>query len=445
MKKIESVSKIVEMIVLGQVGPDRIHNKLIDRISKYDKLINSYTTLDQNSHEIAKELSTEISKGKIRGPLHGIPASIKDIINTEGIKTSYGSLIYGDNVPTKDATVVKKLKENGSYVIGKNTTHEFALGIVSLPARNPWNQDRVTGGSSGGSAAAVSAGLSLFSIGTDTGGSIRIPAAMCGVTGLKPTFGKVSVSGVFPESWSLDHVGPIARYASDLPLILGSTGYRLPASEKKEKYNVAILWNFFDASKKGVKKQVESELDRMSSENTVEIVDYTPEDFNRIFHFAEIIDAVESTVIHERSYKERGELYLDTSKHQFEFGSEIKAVDYLKAKRYKDRATRAFIRSMKGIDALISPTIPDIAPTINEAEKLSLDELSYYMKFVQPFDYLGTPAVSIPAGFHDGLPVGLQIISKPNEDYLAIAIAERFQETTNYHKLIPDRFGPFEI
>ena len=209
-----SIQDIVSLLASGRISGSRLHEMLNESVNLLDDRVNSFA------------VTTGPERTKTgRSPLHNLPVSVKDIIDTKGIGTEYGSTIFAGHVPERDAAVVWSIRKNGGQIQGKTQTHEFAMGIVTPQSRNPWDVERTTGGSSGGSAAAVSAGFSLVSIGTDTAGSIRIPAAFCGVSGLKPSSGKISVKGIYPEAWSLDTVGPICRYASDIPFILRSMGY----------------------------------------------------------------------------------------------------------------------------------------------------------------------------------------------------------------------------
>ncbi len=220
-----SITEVSEQIKMGELSSVELVESSLANINQYNDKLNAFITIPDNILKAAKDADTELKAGKYRGPLHGIPIGIKDLIDTEGILTTYGSILYKDNIPNQDATVITRLKEAGAILLGKTNTHEFALGVTTDnehygATKNPWDLDRVPGGSSGGSAAATAAHLCFASLGSDTGGSVRIPAAFCGLVGLKPTYGRISLNGVYPLATSLDHVGPLTRTVFDAAILL---------------------------------------------------------------------------------------------------------------------------------------------------------------------------------------------------------------------------------
>src|SRR6266849_5814036 len=222
-----SIKAAAEEIHSGLITPTELVAETLERIDALDGDLKAFVTVMRDqAYEEAERLERELRTGLYRSPLHGIPIGVKDIIAVKGVRTTAGSKVLADYVSQEDAMVVEQLRKNGAIIIGKTNTHEFAYGTYTPPTRNPWDHERIPGGSSGGSAVAVATGMSLGGIGTDTGGSIRIPAACCGITGLKPTYGRVSCHGVIPLSWSLDHVGPLARSAEDCAIIFDAiVGY----------------------------------------------------------------------------------------------------------------------------------------------------------------------------------------------------------------------------
>src|SRR5208337_3864838 len=219
-----SLARVCRLIHHLDISPADLVEKILERIYEFDEDLHTYITLNSNIRNEAQKLTSELKTGKTRGPLHGIPVSVKDLIDTGGIRTTYGSWLYANYVPRQDSAVVSSVKAKGALIIGKTNCDEFGLGIVTPSTRNPWDKTRIAGGSSGGSAAALAADLAIFALGTDTGGSIRIPASFCGVTGLKPTYGLISKRGVMPLGWTMDHMGPIAKTVRDCAVAFHAMG-----------------------------------------------------------------------------------------------------------------------------------------------------------------------------------------------------------------------------
>lgn len=377
--------------------------------------------------------------------LKGIPVSVKDLIDTKDIVTTYGSSIYSNHIPKKDASVVTNIKKNGGVILCKTNTHEFALGIETPPTKNPWDLSRIPGGSSGGSAAAISADLAIFALGTDTGGSIRIPASMCGITGLKPTYGSISVEGIFPESFSLDHVGPMCRFASDLPLLLESMGYPRKINLTEKKLIVGIEKSFLEQSDDCVRSRINSFVDKCSSEDFIVVREIELPNVDAINNYHAIIDTSEIAYVHRNQYNVNKSKYLATSVEQILMGQKNKVVDYINALKYRGTIINEFNKIYEKIDVIIAPSLPCVAPKIAETKKMTLAELYPYVKFLEIFNYIGFPSISFPCGFCSGLPVGVQLISKPWREDLIISLASRFQSVTDWHTRVPSGFGELII
>lgn len=407
---------------------------LFERIQLFDPIIKSYTCLNS-------ELSRECKQVGKYTLFSGLPFAVKDLIDTRGIITTYGSPFFKDHIPEMDAKIISIIKKNGGTIIGKTNTHQFALGIVTPPTKNPWDLSRIPGGSSGGSAAAVASGLSILSLGTDTGGSIRLPAAMCGVTGLKPSHGKIPINGVFPESFSEDHVGPICRYASDLRLVLNGMGMEDLLIKQKKIFNVGIITQFFEESEKSIKATVMKSVDRLVSEGIInETREYEIPNLNEIRMCHEIIDKAETNFHHSKEFLRRRLQYPYDVQEEIDAGLNIIAKEYIYALQSKHRFKEQFKNSMKGLDILISPTVSKISPTIDEASKMELKDHYTYTKFLTPFNYLGTPSLTMPCGFVDRLPVGFQTIARYGYDTYVIDLGIQYQNLSDWHKKIPQKF-----
>lgn len=429
----KSLCEIYDLERTGKSSAYELLKELRFRIERLDSEIKSYVRLNPNVEE-------EFLKAMDKHPFL-IPVSVKDLIDTKGLETNYGSPIYSRNVPTKDATLVENLKKNGGIILGKTVTHEFALGIQSSPTKNPWNLNRIPGGSSGGSAAAIAAGLSVFALGTDTGGSIRIPAAMCGVTGFKPTYDLVPRKGIFPESWSLDHAGPITRYAKDLKIeieLIAGRKLKQP-SETNGKLKVGVAWELFDLCEKWVKNVSLYALEKVRAVLDIDFMEVDPSAlmFEEMRHYQGIIDTCEIALIHKDLFKEYPEKYMNSSVEQIQEGQKIRGIEYLEAKRNRVKFKSKFNLNFKKLDIIITPALPKIAPLINETANGGNEFSKQFTRFLSPLNYSGNPALVIPIGLSQEMPVGIQIIAKSHLDNICIDFSSKIQEVTEWHKLIP--------
>lgn len=427
-----SIGTIIKEFREGKTSPLNIFEELSENIKKTDNTIKSYLALNDSAMEDALRSADSIRKGKAPF-LTGIPVSVKDLVDTKGIATTFGNKHFRSNIPDRDAAVVTAFKSAGGYIIGKTNTHEFALGMESSPTSNPFDTDRIPGGSSGGSAAAIAAGSALFAIGSDTGGSIRIPSSMCGVTGLKPTYGSISVEGVFPESWSLDHLGPITRFASDIPLMMTAMGRDIGQVKLKKPVKAAVVRDYIEESDPGVRKQVEEAIDVLVNSGLVETFDISPDLLTQSMGYHEIIDTTEIATVHKDLYREHPEIYLETSVEQIVAGQGRTGPQYVEAVRQRDVLYSRFENEMGEARFVIAPTMGKTAPLKSEVRKMSLEDHEPYVKFQAPFNYLGNPAMSIPCGFSNGLPVGLQIMARRNCDAEAVSLAVEYQKLTDWH------------
>ena len=411
----------------------------LDRIRADNSRLNAVVTLLADAAlRDARQADAEIRAGAWRGPLHGIPVGVKDIVDTAGVRTAVGSDFFRDRVPGADAEVVRRLRAAGAIVVGKLHTHEFAYGptgdtSVFGPVRNPHDPARIAGGSSGGSAAAVATGMCVAALGSDTGGSIRIPAALCGVVGLKPTFGLVSRHGVFPLSWTLDHVGPITRTVRDNALVLAAlAGHdgRDPGSCPRPPEDFA---RDLDAGVRGlrlgvpedyyfthvhadVERGVRDALRRWEDLGAV-VQPVTVPDLDRIRDAHRVVVAVEAYSVHRARIEQEPGRFSDSVRQRLTDSLSITAWEYADAVRMRPHAQSVFDAVLRDVDALVTPSIPLPAPLLGQVETdaAGLDETvrSALTRLPGPTNLTGHPGLSVPCGWsRDGLPVGLQLIGR---------------------------------
>ncbi|MBI4482941.1 MAG: Asp-tRNA(Asn)/Glu-tRNA(Gln) amidotransferase subunit GatA, partial [Acidobacteria bacterium] len=427
-----TLSELGDLLRTRAVSPTEAVRATLDRITELNGTLNAYiTVLADQAEAQAREAEREIRSGRYRGPLHGVPISVKDLFHIPGARTTCGSKILQDFVPTEVATAVQRLRSAGAVLVGKTNLHEFAFGVTNInpvfgTVRNPWDLDRIAGGSSGGSAAAVSAALCSASLGTDTGGSIRIPSALCGIVGLKPTYGRVSRHGVVPLSWSLDHVGPMTRSVKDAALMLGVIAGRDGKDPSSARAPVPDFASSLPDHLRGIRlgipreyffDQVDAEVleavrracrlleesGATSREVSIPRMDSIPSMY--------LITYAEAASYHEKNLRERpGDYGADVRGH-LEFGSTLLATDYLKAQRLRNLFRRELKAVFETVDALLTPTVPVPAPrsdqstvTIGNVEE---DVRSALLRFTRPFNLAGVPALSVPCGWtRSGLPIG---------------------------------------
>lgn len=461
-----SIHEASEELRSGLITPTELVSEALERIGELNGEIYAFVTvMREQAYVEAEQAEREQRTGFFRGPLHGIPLGMKDIIAVKDVLLTAGSKVLADHISHEDATVVELLRKAGAIIIGKTNTHEFAYGTYTPPTRNPWNLNRIPGGSSGGSAAAVAAEMCLGAIGSDTGGSIRIPAACCGVTGLKPTYGRVSCFGVIPLSWSLDSVGPMGRSAEDCALLfdtIASYDPRDPNSISGPPGRAsATLLNGPEGrsplSLQGIKLGLPQEsfvgpLDPevraawqaaqlVLKEEGAEFVDVElPRPTMDVYRTVQMPEA--SLAHMEQGWlSEKVDAYTETTRSRLLQGQNIPAVDYLRA-QHQRRIFSSTVRSvMQGVDALVLPTIPVPAIAIEQIDTdISIDGVPEHatvalLSLTMPFNLAGLPAISFPCGFSSqGLPIGLQVAGKPFEEAMILRIAHAYQQLTDWHR-----------
>lgn len=424
----------------------------LERIAHYDPRLNSFIrVMPDGALEAARDVDDAVRARKRAGPLAGVPVALKDLIDLARSPTTAGAHRLFHRTPTTDATVVTRLRSAGAVIVGKTGLHEFAYGVTNInphtgPVRNPWDLTRIPGGSSGGSGAAVAAGFVAAALGTDTGGSIRIPAALCGVTGFKPTFGRVPVEGIVPLSWTLDHVGPIARTAADAAVLFsvlapvpdvlaelsrGIAGLRLGVPE-------GFFWEELD---RDVETSCQDAVRILISGGAAQRSTTFPH-ASECGAAAAVILAAEAAAYHERHVREHPDAFGEDVRVRLDRGLFLSAADYLAAQRARAFLIREATRALEEVDVVIVPTTPAPAARIEEdgsqAARAALVHSVRYTRCTNPFNLLGFPALSIPCGLsRDGLPIGLQIVGRPFEDTTVLRVGHAFQQLTDWHKQQP--------
>ncbi len=445
-----TIVAIAPKIRRREISPVELTQACLNRIERRNPKLNAFITVAADlAIEQARAAEVEIMRGDWRGPLHGIPIALKDLIDTAGVRTTAASALYKDRIPKEDAEVVRRLRRAGAVIVGKNNLHEFAYGGSSLVSyfgdvRNPGNLQHIAGGSSGGSAAAVAAGLCLAAIGTDTAGSIREPAALCGCVGFKPTYGRVSARGVIPLSWSLDHVGPLTNCAIDAAIVLQTiAGYdaadissaEVPVADylsglcdDVKNLRIAVPRTYFyDDLDGNVRSAVERALEKIGKlvREVREVRLEVSED--------RTVQAAESYALHAENVAKAPELYQSETLRRIRSGDKYSAAEYIERRRKLDEARRRVHELFAEVDLLVTPTTPIPAPAIIELKKdpaaLRPTEL-HLLRNTRPFNVWGLPAISVPCGFtKSGLPIGLQIAGPPWREDLVLRLASAYEKT----------------
>ncbi len=434
-----SVAEVAAQIRAGELSPREAVESYLERIEQLDPALNAYISVR------AEEALVE-ADGVPDGPLRGVPLAVKDVIDVAGVPTTAASKILAGNVAERDATCVERLRRAGAIVLGKLNTHEFAFGAMTTSphfgaAHNPWAPDRICGGSSGGSGAAAAADLAAGTLGTDTAGSIRIPACLCGVTGLRPTTGLVPTGGVVPVSWSLDTVGPISRSAEDCALLLAAlTGEPLELVESVRDLRIGVVDELFEGADSAVAAQALAAVEELRGLGaTIESVDVPLiEESGTINQLLMLPEAAE---VHLPWLRTRLADYGDDVRARLLAGLLLPATAHVTGLR----ARRWFCDELRGVfervDLLVAPEMPVVAPPIGDVDvELHGERMPYRLSLIpfnSPWSLAGLPVASVPAGFVDGLPLGLALVGRPRDEETVLQAAHTFQCATDWHERRP--------
>jgi len=459
-----SLAEAGRLVRERELSPVEMTDAHLAQIGRLEPRLNAFITVTADeARRAAKAAEDEVAAGKHRGRLHGLPIAIKDLFDLASVRMTAGSRILADNVSADDSEAAARLREAGAVMLGKLNLHEFAFGATGInphfgPARNPWDPEHITGGSSSGSGAAVASGECLAALGTDTGGSIRIPASLCGIVGLKPTHGRVSKRGVLPLSWSLDHVGPMTRTVEDAAILLDVLAGHDPSDASSADQPVS---DYLASLKEGVRgmrigiprrfffenvdPEVETavrsaitllgEMGATTLEIDVPLIDEIPGALTAIM-------LPEALAVHQRWMKERPDEYGDDVRYRLELGSTYLAVHYVQAQRLREMAVRAWREEVfSQIDLIATPTTPITARRIEEASSDDGLQVTFSLiRFTNPLNFLGVPAISVPCGFTtEGLPIGLQLAARWWDEESLLRAAQAYEQATNWHNRRPAR------
>lgn len=457
-----SIEQAARLLRRREISSVELVDAALARIERWSPELNVFLTiLADQARSQAKRAERELRRGGARGPLHGVPVSLKDNFWTRGIRTTAGSKILADFVPEKDSDAAAALAHAGAILLGKTNLHEFAYGITGEnphygSSRNPWVPARISGGSSGGSAVAVATGMGFASLGTDTGGSIRIPSALCGIVGLKPTYGLVSNEGVVPLGVSFDHVGPLARSVTDACIVLEAIAGKYPRGETRPSYRslrknrprrFRLGWPkdfFFERVNPEIQAALEAAAKKFETLGVR--IEQVP-----LPHLTDSIDRASNLVVAEASYyhesqryfPSRSEDYGDDVRGHLEWGHNLRAVDYLAGIDARRLVQADFDAALEKVDAIIAPTSPIPAPPIGTSQVRVAGERettvrAELLRMTRPSNLTGMPAISVPCGFtRDGLPIGMQLIGPRWGEARLLAIALAYEDATDWHTRHP--------
>jgi aspartyl-tRNA(Asn)/glutamyl-tRNA(Gln) amidotransferase subunit A len=454
-----SILETSERLRNRELSPVELTKDCLAKIEKLNPVLNAFIAVTGDlALEQARKAEVEIQRGNWRGPLHGIPIGLKDIVDTAGIRTTAASALFEDRIPNRDAEVVHRLRNAGAVFLGKQNLHEFAYGGSSMisyygEVHNPWDLSHIAGGSSGGSAAAVAAGLGFGAIGTDTAGSIREPAAQCGVVGIKPTFGRVSVRGVIPLSASLDHIGPITRTVSDVALLLQAVAgfdpedtssldmpvpnYLAGLQVEPRRVRIGVPRKFFyEDLDPEVATAIEVALDVLKN------LGCEIREINLDVPTDRTLQLAESYAVHRDFVAKSPELYQPATLHRLRSGENISEAQVEAARRDLAKARSEVQAVFADVDSVVTPAVPIPAPAIAELKQnpdlLRPREL-VLLRNTRPFNVWGLPAISVPSGFTvSGLPIGLQIAGPAWSEAAVLQLAYAYEQATEWHKREPD-------
>lgn len=459
-----SAGELSRLIKKREVSPVDVVRAHLARIEAVEPALNSFITLlSEQAMEEAGTAEQEIQSGRYRGPLHGIPIGLKDLFYVKGVRNTSGSKIFDHFIPDHDSTVALRLREAGAILLGKLNLHQFAYGPTGENPdygnmHNPWNLERIPGGSSGGSASAVASGQCGLAMGTDTGGSIRIPSALCGLVGLKPTYGRVSRYGITVLSWSLDHAGPMARTVEDCALVMNAVaGYDSHDPSSAER-SIPDFTHALTQNIKGLRVGVPKEFfeDPIDSEieffvrNAIDLLGKLGAKIHELswpmVHQSKAISGTiqmaEATAYHSQLLKHQSSHLDPKVRLRLEAGLFISAVDYVQAQRARRLFYQQSCDLFNKVDLLAGPTVPITAFTIGTEEiqigNAHLGVIQALTQYTRPFNLNGFPAITVPCGLSkNGLPIGFQLAGKPFDEATVLRVAFAYEQATEWHRRRP--------
>jgi aspartyl-tRNA(Asn)/glutamyl-tRNA(Gln) amidotransferase subunit A len=453
-----TIAEAADLLARREIAAVELTEAHLRRIDAHDTHLNSFITVTSD-HALtqARAADAELTRGVRRGPLHGIPLALKDLYDTAGIRTTAGSTFFADRIPDTDARAVTLLYQAGAVLLGKLNMHEWALGVTNInphygPSRNPWDPSRITGGSSGGAAAALAAGLCMGALGSDTGGSIRIPSSLCGIVGLKPTFGRVSLQGVIPLSWNLDHAGPMARTVTDAALLLQAIAGYDPDDPVSVALPVDNLLATLDAGVTGWRIALATDAHFGEADpEVISAVRRAATVFEELGARVEAVDlsqgreaaqmnalmtTSDAAAFHRDRLRDHPHRFGADVLARMERGAQFTSTEYILARRFQSEWRRRLERFFDQFDLLLTPATPITAPVIEGLD--SIEAARQLTRCTAPFNLAGLPALSLPCGLSAaGLPIGLQIVAAPWNEARVLRAGRAFENATQWHRQTP--------
>ena len=459
-----SAGELSRLIQRKEVSPVGVIDAHLARIEATEPVLNSFITLlPEQARAAARQAEAQIRAGNYRGPLHGIPVGLKDLFNTGGVRTTSGSRIFDTFVPAQDCTVASRFQEAGAILLGKLNMHQLAFGPTGENPdyghmHNPWNPELITGGSSGGSGSAAAAGQCPITMGSDTGGSVRIPAALCGIVGLKPTYGLVSRHGLTPLSWCLDHAGPMVRTVEDAALTLNAIAGYDPKDVASAQVEVPDYTTALTGEARGLrvgvpKEYFEAPLDPQVAQavkSAITLLEGLGATVTEVsFPMSSLSQAISGAILMAEAaanYRDllarEGDKLYPPVRLRLEAGLFITATDYLRAQQARAQFNRQARQLLQQVDLLAGPTVPVTAPKLLETQVQTGEQwvgtTSALTQYNRPYNLTGFPAISIPCGFSDtGMPIGLQLAGRPFDELTVLRAAHAYEQATDWHKRRP--------
>jgi len=459
-----SAGDLSKLVQNKEISPVEIIEAHLTRIDATEPVLNSFITLlADEARGAALQAEKDIQAGRYKGPLHGIPVALKDLYDTGGVRTTSGSRIFDNFIPTEDCTVAAKFQQAGAILVGKLNMHPFAYGPTGENLdyghmHNPWNPDMVTGGSSGGSGSAAAAGQCTITTGSDTGGSIRIPAALCGIVGLKPTYGLVSRHGLTALSWSLDHPGPMTRTVEDAAITMNVIAGHDPKDVASAKVDIPDYTSALTGDIKGlrigiVKEYFETPLDPQVRKAVMdaigllesmgaEVKEVSYPMFNQSQAISSTVLMSEATAYHRDLLEKDGHQIYEPVRQRLEAGLFISAAEYLRAQQARTIFDNQGRRLLDDVDLLAGPTEPVTAPRIMASKVMAGEQevgvVGALTQYTRPYNINGFPAISVPCGFSDeNMPIGLQLAGKPFDELTVLRAAHAYEQATDWHTRRP--------
>jgi aspartyl-tRNA(Asn)/glutamyl-tRNA(Gln) amidotransferase subunit A len=453
-----TIAEAADLLARREIAAVELTEAHLRRIDAHDTHLNSFITVTSD-HALtqARAADAELTRGVRRGPLHGIPLALKDLYDTAGIRTTAGSTFFADRIPDTDARAVTLLYQAGAVLLGKLNMHEWALGVTNInphygPSRNPWDPSRITGGSSGGAAAALAAGLCMGALGSDTGGSIRIPSSLCGIVGLKPTFGRVSLQGVIPLSWNLDHAGPMARTVTDAALLLQTIAGYDPDDPVSVALPVDNLLATLDAGVTGWRIALATDAHFGEADpEVISAVRRAATVFEELGARVEAVDlsqgreaaqmnalmtTSDAAAFHRDRLRDHPHRFGADVLARMERGAQFTSTEYILARRFQSEWRRRLERLFEQFDLLLTPATPITAPVIEGLD--AIEAARQLTRCTAPFNLAGLPALSVPCGLSAaGLPIGLQIVAAPWNEARVLRAGRAFENATQWHRQTP--------